>query len=248
MSAKVPGWAFAVLSAVFLGSLVAGIWSDATKSLLYEAPFLVNLLSSLAGFSASGLFLGLVVNRYQRNRYRGVELDRRVASMKELEELLESLCFLLPEEHRGRTPAPTGARFTSNPQRIAGSLLAGVQAALVDFRTLPPEELAECQPILPSTWSLDEYVGMGDRFERKLSFIADGTLLYATDRLDVKLRTLASDVRRWQEEGCLSRYSTLLVDLAAALSASIEVINWLVEAPSAKMRSNVREGLRNSAR
>lgn len=248
MSAKVPGWAFFVLSTVLFASLVVGLWSDATKGGVFEAPYLVNLLSSLAGFSASGLFLGLVVNRYQRSRYRGVELDRRVASMKELRDLLERLRVLLPENHRGRSPALSGTEMTSDPQRIAAGLLAGTHAALVDFQTVPSEELALVQPVLPSMWSIVEYVGIGERLERRLSFIADGTLLYSTDRLDVKLRTLAADVERWQEGRSLSVYSILLIDLASVLSASVGVIDWLVTAPNKKMRSNVLEGVRNSAK
>ena len=219
MTTPVPQWVIGALCAVFAATFSIGIaleggqWSD-------SHPFSVNLLSSLAGFTASGIFAAIVVNRLARGRYWEAELDARTTTALETEFLLRDLVSLFEESTATRGPIEA----LQNIQERACREDTPGSAVRVDADVVL--EIEELLAALAET---------SDRF----SFLADPDLLYRSNRLARKGRRLKAV---WRERPATGTEQADCAIVACAIEVAVaadELRSWAHSAPNRRMRQAV---------
>lgn len=257
MSVRVPWWALAVLASVLVVATALGFASDGGLLGFDIQPFSLNVLSSAAAFSASGLFASLLLNRYVRRKYWGVELNRRVRAAAQLEQLIRDTRTALLVGQRTARGAPIAQPESAAPPlqgkrsllellldeteddiRSAEIALASAQSREEMAGMTPPEAALETPP----AWTL----GIGATIEHQLDFVSDARLLHATDRLDHKLGEMRAAYDSWRRLKSPIAYLQVLGPAHGMVEAASEVAEWLLGAPDAAMRANVLEGLRDS--
>lgn len=244
MTARVPLWAMVLMSVLLLSSLAIGLGSDA--GVLHIPGFLLNLISSITAFSASGLFASSLVNRYVRNRYWGLELNRRVAASARIELIAAQVAEVLQLDIESDA-FRDNQKYESLPERAVGRLRSAIEIRMDEIaNAATPEDVELSCPVPIVTESAPWLGNPGDTIAKQLSFVSDAPLLHATDRLDVKLQDLRTSIETWRASATAADYSSLLRTGRSVTSAITEVIEWLVAAPNRTMRSLVREGLRDS--
>lgn len=233
MSLRIPIWALAALGAVLLAAGTAGFavegrpWAD-------THPYAINLLSAATGFSASGLFAALVLDQARRRRYHDVEQDRRTQTVEDLRDLLNALVRCFGATAGGYAPEEALKQQAEAFARAdADTVQAGTQRLAAALS-------GPCRGLL----SPDGYPD-GHKLASRFAFVADGRVDYLTDRLDRKSRDLRLLLAGVHEAPAAPENRHLSVVYAAAVdvaSATVNLREWMYQAPSKAMREAVQQG------
>lgn len=224
MNRVVPRWALAALLGISVCSIVAGFVSEQTAWAL-EHPFTINLLSSLGGFGASLVFASIVLNRITRRQYWSAELDRRTRAAITLDHARRDL-----------------TRFFDLSQRLP----------LIDQlrdRTGPPTT-PDADPGGEASWAtrpeaysdLKAHVANAVILEQRLSFVADGELIYRCDRLARKWAAFSEVCNQQLTAVGVQQPSEVLISTGIELASALDSLSkWILHAPDRPMKAAVQQ-------
>lgn len=230
MNLRIPAWALWALGVVFVVAETAGL-SLESRPWAGTHPYLINVLSALTGFAASGLFAALVLDRARRVRYRDVELDRRTLALTDIDALLRALVAVFAPSGYGDDPVAALSKHARDVAWSTGADGEKVADALVKAMEGSHRGLL----------SSDGYPD-GQRLVARFGFLADSRIEYLAERLDRKtraLRLLLSELITAPRSG---RSAAEAYESAAAVAAAaVDVRAWLYDAPDKSMRRAVEQ-------
>lgn len=192
-------------------------------------PYTLNVLSSLTGFAASGLFASLVLETVRRARYRDVELNRRTQALNEIDAFLRSLAEAFASTGYG---ADAAAALAAQSHDVATA------PAVEDEQIASALSARVAQTGLSSSAAFPD----GSELAARFAFIGDNRIELLGDRLDRKSRDLRLSLAEVTSARVGARCAVDAYERAAEVAATaVEVRTWLYDAPSKWMRRAVQQ-------
>jgi hypothetical protein len=221
----VPRWVLGALLGVAVCALVGGFAAERT-TWAASRPFTLNLLSSLASFSTSLVFVSLFLNRMVRRQYWSAELDRRTRAAMTIELARRDL-----------------GRFFDLVQRRPVIDQLHERRFMIDGPAGEPDEPEVLWITRPSSYSdLEKRVVELANLEQRLAFVADGELIYRCDRLSRKWSAFEIEADENANSTEPAEPSEELIGCGIELAEALDSLRkWILQAPDRRMRTAVEE-------